>query len=226
MKPLVVLRPEPGASATSAAARECGLEPLSLPLFRIEPVAWEAPEPSRFDGLLLTSANAVRCSGEGLQALRGLKAYAVGEATAEAAREAGFDIASTGDAGVERLLSSLEPDLELLHLCGENRKDAPDVRQRVTAIPVYRATAIDDVTGLDRIEGAVVLVHSPRAGSRLAELAREQGVDISRTVLAAISADAGAATGEGWQGVEIADEPRDAALLALAARLCNNPPQQ
>ena len=60
-------------------------------------------------GCLLTSANAVRCGGEQLHSLRGLKAYAVGEATAEAAREAGFDIAATGDAGVDRLLGSIEP---------------------------------------------------------------------------------------------------------------------
>ena len=51
-----------------------------------------------------------------LQELRGLKVYAVGEATADAARDAGFDIAATGDAGVDRLLGSIEPDLKLLHL--------------------------------------------------------------------------------------------------------------
>ena len=45
-----------------------------------------------------------------LNELRGLPVYAVGTATAEAARDAGFDIASVGEAGVERLLGSIEPD--------------------------------------------------------------------------------------------------------------------
>jgi uroporphyrinogen-III synthase len=38
--------------------------------------------------------------------------------TAQAARDAGFGVASAGEAGVDRLLDSLEPDLKLLHLCG------------------------------------------------------------------------------------------------------------
>ena len=64
MKRLLVLRPEPGASATAAKARALGLEPIAIPLFKTEAVEWEAPEASAFDGLLLTSANAIRCGGE------------------------------------------------------------------------------------------------------------------------------------------------------------------
>ena len=41
--------------------------------------------------------------------------------------------------------------------------------------------------------------------------------------IAAISAAAAVAAGEGWAAVAIADKPTDEALLALAARLCNNP---
>src|SRR5690349_3328000 len=98
MPRLLVLRPEPGASATAERAKALGLDPLVVPLFEVEPVEWQAPEPAGFDGLLLTSANAVRQAGVQLERLRGLKAYAVGGATAEAARKAGFDIAATGEA--------------------------------------------------------------------------------------------------------------------------------
>ena len=129
MKRLVVLRPEPGASATVRRARERGLDAFAIPLFEIEPVAWRAPEASGFDGLLLTSANAVRHGGDDLLELRGLPVYAVGSATADAAREAGFDVASTGDAGVERLLGSIEADLKLLHLAGEDRKAPANARR-------------------------------------------------------------------------------------------------
>ena len=75
--------------------------------------------------------------------MRGLKAYAVGDATAEAARDAGFDIAATGDAGVDRLLGSIEPDLKLLHLCGEDRREPEGAKQKITAVTVYRAKPVD-----------------------------------------------------------------------------------
>ena len=61
MRRLLVLRPEPGASATAGRARTLGLDPVLMPLFEIEPIAWTAPDPAGFDALLLTSANAVRC---------------------------------------------------------------------------------------------------------------------------------------------------------------------
>ena len=97
MTRVLVLRPEPGASATVDRARAMGLDAVATPLFEVEPLDWDVPEASGFDGVLLTSANALRHGGDGLQALRGLKAYAVGDATAQAAREAGFDVAATGD---------------------------------------------------------------------------------------------------------------------------------
>jgi uroporphyrinogen-III synthase len=223
MKPLIVLRPEPGASTTCDAARDLGLDAVSIPLFTIEPLTWEAPEPAGFVGLLLTSANAVRCAGEKLRSLRGLKAYAVGNATAEAARTAGLDIASTGDAGVERLLGSLEPELKLLHLCGEDRKQPLKARQRIRAIPVYRSAELPDVDRIERVEGGVVLVHSPRAGARLAQLVDQAGLDRSSVTIAAISLDAATVVGTGWQAIQAAETPQDSALLALASRLCNNP---
>lgn len=218
MRRVLVLRPEPGASETAARAREAGLDPVIVPLFKVEAIAWKALEAGSFDAVLLTSANAVRCAGEAIRALRGLKAYAVGESTAEAARGAGFDIAAVGDAGVDRLLGSIESDLRLLHLCGEDRRAPENARQRITAVPVYRALAID-TPELSSAEGAVAMIHSPRAGRRFAELVEERG----SIAIAAISAAAAEAVGNGWARVEAAADPTDDALLALAARLCNNP---
>jgi uroporphyrinogen-III synthase len=169
MRRLVILRPEPGASATAESARAMGLETVAMPLFAIEPLEWQAPEASGFDGLLLTSANAVRHGGDRLNALRGLRVYAVGEATAEAARAAGFDIASSGEAGVERLLGSIDGDLRLLHLCGEHRV-AVEATQAITAVPVYRSAELPGPGDLARLAGQTAAVHSPRAGRRLAEL--------------------------------------------------------
>ena len=220
MRRLLVLRPEPGATATVERARERGLEAVAVPLFEIEPLEWKAPDPTRFDGLLLTSANAVRSAADQLKALRGLPVYAVGQATADAARDAGFSIASVGDADVDRLLGSIDPRLRLLHACGEDRR-APATDRQVIAVPVYRAKAID-APDLGTLTGAVAVIHSPRAGRRFAEL-----VDDRRSIsIAAISEAAADAMGDGWESVESADAPNDDALLALAARLCNKPPPE
>jgi uroporphyrinogen-III synthase len=218
MRRVLVLRPEPGASATAAKARAAGMDAIAIPLFTIEPVEWEAPEPTNFDGILLTSANAVRHAGEGLRKLRGLPAYAVGDATAEAAREVGFDVAAAGDSGVDRLLGSIAADLQLLHLCGEDRRAPADAKQRITAITVYRALLVEN-PDLAGAEGAVALIHSPRAGRRFAEIAPAR----SSIAIAAISRAAAEAAGEGWAAIESAAEPTDDALLALAARLCEKP---
>ena len=221
MRRLLVLRPQPGASATVDRARRLGLDAVAVPLFEVEPVDWQAPDPADVDALLLTSANALRHGGTQLERLLGLPVYAVGEATAQAAREAGFGIAATGAGGVDELLASIEPDLRLLHLCGVDRIAPAGAPQRITPFAVYRANAIA-APHLADADGSVALVHSPRAGRRLAELVRDRG----NIALAALSAAAAEAAGTGWERVEAAPEPSDDALLALAARLCNNPAQQ
>ncbi len=221
MRRLFILRPEPGASASVERARALGLDAVAVPLFAVSPVAWDAPEAARFDGVLLTSANAVRHSGEAIERLHGLKVYAVGEATAESAREAGFEIAATGDADAAGLLGSIAPDLRLLHLCGADRQGSGDAAQAITPVVVYRADAID-APMLGGLAGQVAAVHSPRAAGRLAELV-EQGSSIR---IAAISASAAEAAGTGWERIETAAAPNDSALLALAARLCDKSGQQ
>lgn len=218
---MFVLRPEPGASATVERAHKLGLQAIAVPLFEIEAVCWTSPGTAGFDGLLLTSANAVRFAGEKLREFRGLKAYAVGETTADAARDAGFDIAATGDAGIERLLGSIDGELRLIHVCGENRKETRGARQAITPLVVYRSKLVDG-PDLHGICGNVALIHSPRAGQRLAELVSER----QTIVLAAISTAAAEAAGSGWKFSEAACEPSEEALLALAARLCNNSPPE
>lgn len=219
MRRLLVLRPEPGASETAARARALGLEPVATPLFEIEPIAWEAPDPAGFDGLLLTSANAVRHAGERLKQYRGLQVYAVGDATARAARDAGFGVAATGDSGVDRLLGSIDGELRLLHLCGEDRREPAEAAQEIRTVAVYRARPVE-TPDLGPAVDAVALLHSPRAARRLSELVEARG----RTIVAAISAATAEAAGEGWEKVATAGEPTDEALLALARRLCNKPP--
>jgi uroporphyrinogen-III synthase len=218
MTRVLVLRPEPGATATVEKARGAGLEAVAIPLFTIEPVEWQAPDARSFDGLLLTSANAAKFGGEALHTLRGLKVYAVGEATARAARDAGFDVAASGEAGVDRLLASIEPDLRLLHLCGGDRHDPTRAKQQITRVTVYRAILVD-APDLSEAAGNIALIHSPRAGRRFAELVDDRA-QISSVAISEAAADR---IGDGWRTVETAAQPSDEALLALAASLCNKP---
>jgi uroporphyrinogen-III synthase len=218
MRRLVVLRPEPGATETVRKARERGLDAVAIPLFEVEPIAWEVPDINQFDALLLTSANAVLYGGP--EALRRLPAYAVGAATAEAAREAGFEIAMTGSRGVDELLRRISPGVKLLHICGENRRAPAGPLQAITPITVYRSRERPS-PGVGDAEGAVVLVHSPRAAAVFRKMADAANFSCASVTIAAISPAAAEAAGSGWERVDVAERPSDDALLALAERLCN-----
>ena len=210
MTPLILLRPEPGASRTAARARALGLDVRLAPLFAVVPVEWTAPDTAEFDALVLTSANAIRHGGEQLRRLLALPVHAVGNATAALARSAGFEVRSTGDKGSREM--ALPEGQRLLHLAGRDHV----VIAGATTIPVYEARATDPPPALHAIDRCVVAVHSPRAGGRLAELVGNR----AGTAIAAISTAAADACGPGWQCVQVAPRPSDEALLALAATLC------
>jgi len=222
MRPLVILRPESGASATAAAAERLGLAVRKMPLFEVRPLHWHAPDPTAFDALLLTSANALRYGGAQLNSLRAMAAHCVGEATAAAAREIGFEVASVGTAAIDCLLDSLAPELRLLHLCGVDRRQLAQDRQRIEQIAVYESAEVPMPKDFTAIEGSVVAIHSPRAARRLRSLCDEAKIDGHTIELAAISRDAAEAAGEGWRAVQAAAQPTDAALLAIASELCKN----
>ena len=222
MKRLVILRPEPGAKATTQAARRLGLDAAAMPLFSVQPVDWATPDPNEFDALLLTSANAIRHGGDGLDRLRSLPAHCVGDATAATARDAGFSIGTIGSSGVDALLETLPPDLRLLHLHGADRREPEGQGQTIRGIIVYRAAELPTPDALAELADCVVAVHSPRAAARFSGLATAAGLARQGIAIAAISDEAAAAAGVGWGLVAIAAEPSDSALLALAASLCNN----
>ena len=220
MRTLLLLRPEPGLSESRCRAEESGLDVIARPLFRVEPVEWNTPDPSNYDALLLTSANSVRQAGRGLDRLCDLPAYAVGTATAKAAEVAGLQLAGDGHSDIEGLLARIPCSAKLLHLAGEDRREV-DAIQSIDRVTVYRSAMIDD-PDLPPLDGLVAAIHSPRAGARLAELAPDR----ARTAIAAISSAAAEACGPGWERVEAAAQPDDMSLLAVAAMLCQTSPQK
>lgn len=216
--PLIILRPEPGASATARRAADLGLSVVKLPLFTIEPAVWRAPDPALFDRLLLTSANAVRHAGAELAGLMALPCWCVGEATASAARDAGMWVERVGDADAASLLAGSSQPCRLLWLAGEAHS--------ATTLPsgfsvkihiLYRA--IEVAINPEQLAGpAAVLVHSEAAARRLAALAPER----SSLTLIAISTTVARAAGDGWKAVHICNQPRDIEMVAMAAKLCHD----
>lgn len=220
---LLILRPQPGAGETAARARALGLDAVVAPLFTLRPLAWTPPDPDGFDAVMLTSASAARQAGEGLARFGGLPCYAVGEASAVAAAEAGFaDVRVGPDDGAALLPMMAEHGARsAFHPCGADHIALSHPAIAIARIPVYAADAADRLPVEAEAAlgaGALALLHSPRAARIFAGLAGDR----ARTRIAAISARTARAAGDGWQAVSIASRPRDHALLELAAKLCQS----
>lgn len=228
-RPLIILRPEPGNAATSARARDQGLAVHSYPLFETKPVAWEPPEPARYVGVIMTSANAARLAGAALQRFIHLPLYAVGEVTAEAARSAGFVSIVSGDGDVERLLGKIATLglHRLLHLSGADYQPFSPHGVEVERRTVYASVAVSPAPALiDALRaGGVVMLHSARAAKQFAALVDRQRLERARLSVAAISDAAAQAAGGGWRVIAVAPRPRDAALLDTATILCTTAQQ-
>jgi uroporphyrinogen-III synthase len=213
---LLILRPQPGADATAARVRAAGHEPLIMPLFRVEPVDWDAPPPADYDGLLLTSANSVRQAGTNLALYRGLPVLAVGQNTAEAALKEGFNIAHIGDSGVDALLGKLT-DRRLLWLTGEDHI-GPDANPsiHIDKSIVYRSAAVALLPEFEEMTRNAdhTLLHSPRAARHFGGLLAEHHIERSAISIAALSPNIAQAAGDGWKSIYVAPEPNDAALLS------------
>lgn len=223
MIPTIAIRPEPGCSATVAAARALGLDAHSWPLFEVRPVDWESPD-GPFDALLAGSANAFRHGGAGLLGLRELPVLAVGAATAAAARAAGFTVAQTGAGSLQDLLDQIgsEPR-RLLRLAGAERIElVPPPHVALVEREVYGSepVAMPDPLGRLLAEPAVVLLHSSLAAAHFAAECDRLGIGRAHLRLAALAPRIVAAAGDGWAGAASAAAPDDAALLALAQSLC------
>ncbi|MEC3912688.1 uroporphyrinogen-III synthase [Sphingobium sp. CR2-8] len=222
MTRILILRPEPAAGRTAEKAAALGLEVRRHPLFAPQPVDWSPPTPDRFDALLLTSANGVRLAGPDLERYRALPAYAVGQATARVLEAAGFStvIAGTSDGSEIAARIAADGHRRVLHLAGTTVAPMETGAVDVMRIAVYSMATLppDPALIADATPGTVLLVHSPRAGERLAE--RIEATDRAALYIVAISPSALAACGVGWASGQAAALPDDDEMLALAARLC------
>ncbi|MFN3819311.1 uroporphyrinogen-III synthase [Blastomonas sp.] len=223
---IIVLRPQPGATATAQALRAAGHDPLVCPLFVIEQVAWTPADPSAYDALLVGSANVFRHGGPTLADLKDLPVYAVGGKTARMSMDLGFRVRGQGQGGLAALLPMLADDghLHILRLAGEDHVDLPDSRLAIDTRIVYRSRALPMPDALrDALaHPCVVLLHSARAAQHFSALVDEAGLDRAKVNLALFAPALVYAAGEGWGAVRVAPSTDDRALLDVADALCQH----
>lgn len=165
MPPLLLLtRPAPLSRRFAGQIADLGLEVLISPIMRIVPVAHDPMVLEQAKGMVLTSVNAVPAVGQG----RGRPAICVGPATAEAARNAGFDV-TVGPGDADRMMPMLQ-DLgpAWVHPHGTHVARALPV----TGITVYDQVAQDlNAAAIEALAGdrcVLLPLFSPRSAQILA----------------------------------------------------------
>ncbi|OBV11992.1 uroporphyrinogen-III synthase [Erythrobacter dokdonensis] len=220
---LIALRPQPGLAATLEKARAAGLAIAGHALSEIRALPWDCPDPAAFDGLLIGSANAILNGGAHLERLKDKPVFAVGEATAEAARAAGLAVAMVGSGGLQGVLDAISGPCHLLRIAGEEHVPlTPPEGVSFDTVIAYRNAMLPlDAAAIVLQSGsALVLLHSAATARHFAAECDRLGLYRARITLAALGPRIAAAAGEGWRAVHTASRPDEVALLALASHLC------
>lgn len=194
-----ITRTRPGAERTAARVAAQGHVPVVAPLLHIgllQNAMAAAPAPEDIACLALTSPNTLDAIGPHLAPYRALPAFAVGDATADAARNAGLlqVRSASGDINaLARLVAAQSPDGPVFapgakQPAGDLQALLPD--RRIIRLPVYCAHETDAPLP-DNTD--VVLLHSPRAARILASrlkprhAARLRAVAISQAAAAPLA---------------------------------------
>ena len=225
----LVTRPRHEAATLAALLAERGIDAVMEPMIDIVDRAAAPPDLAGVCAILCTSANGVRAlaqaSGE-----RGVPVFAVGDATARAARAAGFYRVESAGGDVEDLArltaARLRPaEGRLLHVAGS--EVAGDLAGRLGAAgfivdraALYEARAAVTLTPetadlIDRGKIDLALFFSPRSAAIFARLASPLATGLSAAAAISISVAADAALGDlPFRERLIAAAPTQTALLA------------
>lgn len=234
MARVLVTRPEPDAQETVQRLGALGIEGVVAPLLERAPLHASLPVADGFAGIALTSANALRALDErgALGPYLGLRVFAVGEKTAETAKEFGFlDVVNAGGS-VQHLVEEIaaaQPRQPIFYPAA--RHQSADLAQAlapfgVTVVPsrVYEMRAVSTLpatvtAGL--IDGtlAAALFYSRRTAETFVKLtvhlvAREARARIG--VLCLSEQVAEPLLDAHFVRVSLADHPSEEAMMALA----------
>ncbi len=239
---LLVTRPEPAAAGFAKAAERLGFDPVLEPLLRYRATDVALPDLDAVQAVLATSAEGVRAFAA-RTARRDLPLYAVGGATAAAARTAGFRDVAAAEGDGRSLADLAAAELEpaggpLLHARGADiafdlAAALADAGFETIGVVLYAAEAADALSPATRrliraggIEYAAFF--SPRSSRTFVRLANEAelGPGLAGTTAAALSANVAAPLNDlPWRRVLTAERPDAASLLqTLAASLRETAP--
>lgn len=220
--PVWITRARPGAEATAAKVAALGFTPVVDPLLEVAPIA-ASIDLAGVAALAFTSVNGVRAFSA-LSDVRSSPVFAVGDATASAAREAGFAQVASADGDVDdlaRLIVAAAPGPILWTGAREPAGDLvatlneAGVAARGVAVyeTVERAPSDTILALMDR--PLTVLLHSPRAARRLAEILRRRPAPALRALCLskAVAAPLEALVEPG--SVACAPRPDETTLLSL-----------
>ena len=218
-----ITRAQPGAARTAARLTALGFTPVVAPLLTILPLPdalTQAPGFATVAALAFTSPNGVAAFAALTPDLRDRPVFAVGDATAEAARDAGFSDArsAAGDIHALARLIAATP-VEGLILAPGAREPAGDLPALLSAhiiqrLPVYAAeeTDADPPADFD-----AVLVHSPRAARALAAALAPDAARDRLAVCISPAAVAPLAT-LGFAEIRVAEAPDETSLLTALGK--------
>jgi uroporphyrinogen-III synthase len=231
----LVTRPREDAEAVAELLRRKGIEPVIEPLLVIEPRPEGLGETgdtglAGVQAVLLTSANGARALAAAT-AVRGVPVFAVGEATARAARERGFESVESAGGDVDDLARLVASRLDpgggaLLHgaggavagdLAGRLAEGGFEVR-RVVLYEARRRDGLSPATAAAFREGGIdmALFFSPRTAATFVTLAAEADIVAACRQVTAFClspAVAEAASELSWRRVRCAARPELPALM-------------
>ena len=226
----LVTRPKEDSEKTARALRERGIEPVIEPMLSIRSVPDPRIDLAGVQALLFTSANGVRAFAAASKE-RAVPVFAVGEATADAARLAGFSEveAAGGDVASLAALVSRRLDPEkgaLFHgagsvsagdLAGSLKRSGFRVKKAILYEAVAAAEISPDSAAFLREGGVIVaLFFSPRTAATFVTLIGKAGLDDAcrSTIAICLSpAVAEAIRILPWRRLRTATSPRWSAML-------------
>jgi uroporphyrinogen-III synthase len=229
---VLVTRPMPDCERTAATLRGRGYDVLVVPLMQVKPIA--ADLSGNWSAVIISSANAVRAlDAQQIASLAKLPLFAVGQRSADAARDAGFMDVRSANGNAEDLIrlvagSNLDQAATYLYLAGEDR--AADVEGELAkrgiearTVIVYKSVTLDYppelANALRNREIAVALHFSRRSAENYVNGAKAAGLEQMASApqhfcLSAQVTEPLRAAGVVGQ-ISVAPDPNEAALLAI-----------
>lgn len=233
LRSVLITRPRAAAEAFAERLRQEGIEAHIAPLMEYVPVAADLSHAGEADALVFSSVQAVTMFSEQSD-VRALPVFAVGEATALAAANAGFDriYTSAGDSiSLAGLIRARQPTLnlrKLFHPAGEDT--AGDLgrllendNMTVTRVILYKAEFIETIPS--DIEEAIkagkintVTLFSARTAQNFANIVRQSRMEGASKNIEAICLSERVARelrGMKWRSLQVTKSPSVNAMVAV-----------